>query len=191
MTSTAKLSERTSEIEAFLDALTGVAPTASTYCDGWTAHDLLAHVVAGGEELHRLVAAALAGDDAQGTRAFDEREAPLVALPDRELRERMTAGGLGLLASLDQLHDRDPLATVAFTGADLTPMQVMTHVRSELALHRWDLIGDDDVGRQLLGQHDLLVHGRWVLEHMPTLAESARRPANDENDLLLLWGRRP
>lgn len=58
-------------------------------------------------------------------------------------------------------------------------------------LHRWDLIGDDEVGRDLLAQPDLLGHGRWVLEHMPSLAEARARPADDKSDLLVLWGRRP
>jgi hypothetical protein len=33
-----------------------------------------------------------------------------------------------------------------------------THMRSESAVHRWDLVGDDTVSGQLLGQPDLLVH---------------------------------
>lgn len=190
MTSTTKPSDRVAEIGAFLNTLPDVAPDAPTRCDGWTAHDLLAHVVAGGEELRPLVAAALAGDPVPATRAFAVREAPFVAMPDTELRDRLAAGGLGLLAALDELHARDRDATVAFTGAHLTAMQLMTHVRSELALHRWDLIGDDEVGRELLAQPDLLAHGRWVLERMPSLAEAKRRPADDRNDLLVLWGRR-
>jgi len=33
-----------------------------------------------------------------------------------------------------------------------------THMRSEDALHRWDIAGDDDRSRELLGQADLLAH---------------------------------
>jgi hypothetical protein len=79
---------------------------------------------------------------------------------------------------------------VAFTGADLTAEGLMTHVRSELALHRWDLIGDDAVGRGLLAQPELLAHGRWVLTNMPTLEESRGRVDDDRGSLLVLWGRR-
>ena len=183
-------SDRTLEIEAFLAALAYVDPEDATRCDSWTAHDLLAHVVAGGEELHRLVSAALAGDPALPTRGFAERERPFVAMADDELRHRLTAGGLGLLVALDELHLRDPSATVAFTGAELTAMQIHTHLRSELAIHRWDLVGDDAVGAQLLEQPDLLEHGRWVLEQMPSLVESRPRPAADQGALLGLWGRR-
>lgn len=191
MNASAKPSDRTAEIEAFLGALPDVDPQAPTRCDGWTAHDLLAHVVAGGEELHRLVAARLESVAVPPTRAFAEREAPFVAMPDAELRDLLTSGGLGLLVALDELHGRDPSATVAFTGAELTAMQLMAHVRSELAIHRWDLVGEDDIGRRLLAQPDLLAHGRWVLDQMPSLAEARRRPADDRSDLLVLWGRRP
>ena len=34
----------------------------------------------------------------------------------------------------------------------------LTHMRSEDALHRWDLVGDDDTSTALLGQQDLLNH---------------------------------
>jgi uncharacterized protein (TIGR03083 family) len=170
--------------------LPAIDPSAPTRCPGWTAHDLLAHVVAGGEEMGRLVSSALAGQPVPATRAFAEREAPLRALPDAALRSRLTDGGLGLLMALDELHGRDPAATVAFTGAELTATQLMTHVRSELALHRWDLVGDDDVSRALLAQPDLLAHGRWVVRNMPSLDEARRRPSDDRDDLLVLWGRR-
>lgn len=37
------------------------------------------------------------------------------------------------------------------------------HVRSELALHRWDLVGDDDTGTVLLAQEALTDHAVAVL----------------------------
>jgi len=159
-------------------------------CDDWTARDLLAHVAAGGDELHRLVASALAGEAVPEIRAFANREAPFAAMPDPDLRDGLAADGLRLLVALAELHSRDPNATIALTGADLTATQLMTHVRSELVLHRWDLIGDNDLGTSLLAQPDLLVHGRWVLKHMPSLAEARRRDDGAHNDLLALWGRR-
>jgi uncharacterized protein (TIGR03083 family) len=188
VTDSATPSEQFAEITAFLDTLSDVDPDAPTFCAGWTAHDLLAHLVAGGEEMRRLVAAKLAGRPVPATRPFAEREAPFVALPDDELRDLM--GRPGLLRALDELYGCDPSATVAFTGAELTATQLMTHVRSELTLHRWDLIGDDDVGRALLAQPDLLAHGRFVLGQMLSLAEARNRPADDHGDLLVLWGRR-
>lgn len=188
MSDRARPSEHLAEIAAFRDTLSDVDPAAPTFCVGWTAHDLLAHLVAGGAEMHRLVAAKLAGHPVPATRPFAEREPAYVALPDDALRDRMVRPGL--VVALDELHDRDPSATVAFTGAELTATQLMTHVRSELALHRWDLIGDDDVGRSLLAQPDLLAHGRSVLGQMLSLAEARNRPADDQGDLLVLWGRR-
>jgi len=35
------------ELTAFLTALEASAPDAPTRCEGWTTHDLLAHLVAG------------------------------------------------------------------------------------------------------------------------------------------------
>jgi hypothetical protein len=39
----------------------------------------------------------------------------------------------------------------------------VTHLRSELALHRWDLVGDDETSTALLGQFELTQHAVAVL----------------------------
>lgn len=95
-----------------------------------------------------------------------------------------------ITAFVAALDATDPETTVAFTGAELTANQLMTHIRSELTVHRWDLLGDDPTSAALLAQPDLLTHGRLVLTHMPTLAEAHHRPTHDRDDLLVLWGRR-
>ena len=33
-----------------------------------------------------------------------------------------------------------------------------TELRSEDAIHRWDLVGDDAISHELLSQHDLFIH---------------------------------
>ena len=43
------------ELAAFNDALDRTAPDAPTRCERWSAHDLLAHMVAGTEEMARLI----------------------------------------------------------------------------------------------------------------------------------------
>ncbi len=174
------------ELTAFLAALDQTEPGAPTRCDEWTAHDLLAHMVAGTEEMARLVEIAAAGRDVPPTRAFDEREAPWRALADGELRGAFFDVGArfgGALATLPSGR------LVPFTGWAMNVDQLRTHARSELVLHRWDLVGDDEVGAQLLAQPDLLRHGRVVLAEMATLPEARRRPRPDD-DLLALWGRR-
>ncbi|MEO7005820.1 MAG: hypothetical protein ABI275_08280, partial [Terrimesophilobacter sp.] len=51
------------------------------------------------------------------------------------------------------------------------------HMRQEFALHRWDLIGDDDEGDALLGQPELLEHSVGLLDHW-LLARGLERDAS-------------
>jgi uncharacterized protein (TIGR03083 family) len=174
------------EVTAFLTALDTTEPDAPTRCDGWTAHDLLAHLVAGTEEMGRLVSLALRGAPPSPTRAFDEREAPWRAVPDGDLRLAFLEEGATYVDLLDRLPD-DVL--VPFTGWEMTRDELRLHGRSELTLHRWDLVGDDEISADLLGQTELLAHGRKVMERMPSLLESRRVPQPGD-DVLALWGRR-
>jgi hypothetical protein len=48
------------------------------------------------------------------------------------------------------------------------------HSRSEAAIHRWDIVGEDDVSTELLSQPELTAHAVKVLNRMPVLNESAR-----------------
>ena len=174
------------ELIAFLDALDRSAPGKATHCSAWTTHDLLAHMVAGTEEMTRLATLAAADGPDPVTRSFVEREAPWRATADDELREAFVPAGARLVCALDAL----PVGTtVAFTGWAMTADQLRLHARSELALHRRDLVGDDDTGNHLLAQPELIAHGRSVLVHMPTLHEARRTPRPDD-DLLTMWGRR-
>ena len=173
------------ELTAFLDALDQTPPDAPTRCARWSAHDLLAHMVAGTEEMARLVELAAAGRTDEPTRPFAGREAPWRTCPDPELRIAFFEVGGRFLAALDALPAGQ---LVPFTGWAMSVEQLRTHARSELVLHRWDLIGDDDISARLLDQPDLIAHGRAVLAAMPTLAEARRAPRADD-DLLSLWGR--
>jgi uncharacterized protein (TIGR03083 family) len=174
------------ELTAFLAALDQTEPEAQTRCDEWTAHDLLAHMVAGTEEMARLVEVAAADRPVPPTRAFDEREAPWRALADADLRGAFLDVGRRFAGALESLPSG---RLVPFTGWAMTDGQLRTHARSELVLHRWDLVGDDEQGARLLAQPELLRHGRTALAEMPTLAEARRTPRPDD-DLLALWGRR-
>ena len=174
------------EITAFLTALDVTEPNAPTRCTDWTAHDLLAHLVAGTEEMARLIGLAADGAPPSPTRGFTEREAPWRAVPDAELRAEFLEIGATYLASLDLLPSD---VHVPFTGWDMTADELRMHGRSELALHRWDLVGDDDTSAGLLAQPQLIAHAHKVLANMPTLAEARRVPLPGE-DLLTIWGRR-
>jgi hypothetical protein len=59
-----------------------------------------------------------------------------------------------------------------FTGRKFTVPQFSTHLRSESALHRWDIVGDDDISEQLLTQADLTRHAVDLLNTLPLLYEA-------------------
>jgi uncharacterized protein (TIGR03083 family) len=186
------------ELEAFLRALAVTPADAPTACAGWSAHELVAHLAAGSREMARLVNRRLAlGPEADigPTVPFDEREPPYRALSDRVLRRMFVREGLALTDAIVRLIHAGPDATVTFTGWDMTANEMITHGRSELVLHRWDLVGFDALSRRLLDDVELLAHGRKVLAHMglhespPEAAPPAG--ASGPSALLTLWGRYP
>jgi hypothetical protein len=186
------------ELEAFMSALASVPADAPTACEEWTAHDLVAHMAAGSEEMTRLINARLQGGpdvDIGPTRTFDEREAPHRAMADRALRRRFVVKGLELTDAILRLQAVGPDATVTFTGWDMTASEMIRHGESELTLHRWDLVGSDAVSLQLLSRPELLSHGQKVLARMGlTRSPSAPEEGLGESGpraLLALWGRDP
>jgi hypothetical protein len=88
-----------------------------------------------------------------------------------------------------------PDVTVPFTGWDMTAAEMVMHGRSELSLHRWDLIGSDQTSMQLLAQPELFAHGTKVLAHMaltpPSQNGQGTAPSAGPVALLELWGRDP
>jgi uncharacterized protein (TIGR03083 family) len=186
------------ELEAFLRVLGATAPDAPTACEGWSAHELVAHLAAGSKEMARLVNRRLElgpGADIGPTIPFEEREPPCRALSDRVLRRMFVREGLALTDAILRLQKAGPGATVTFTGSDMTVDEMVRHGRSELVLHRWDLVGSDATSRQLLDDPQLLEHGRHVLVQMG-LSEAALGPyaghgLTNAEALLLLWGRDP
>ncbi len=164
---------RPDEVGEFFTTLLATPPYRSTACRGWTAHELVAHMAAGAAEEADLIEAALAGTP-RATRSFEEREPPYQALADDELRERLVHEAGRLTLALDRLaqHDED---RVLFTGRSMSAADFAMHSRSECALHRWDLVGRDDVGWAMLGQPALTKHAMGVLTSMSTLPEA---PAN-------------
>jgi uncharacterized protein (TIGR03083 family) len=162
------------EARAVVATLEEVAPSSPTACAGWTAHDIVAHFAAGSKETADLIEEKLAGFPPRRTKAFEDREPPYRALADDELRaawqrevQRKTEAQRAL-AALGQN------ATFEFTGATMTAAQSATHSRSEAAVHRWDMAGDDAISDELLAQPELTRHAIWVLDAMPVLNESAR-----------------
>ena len=149
---------------AFLTALAGTAAHAPTACTSWTAHDLVAHLAAGAAEMASLTEAAVAGLPARATAGFAAREAPFTAMDDERLRARLVTEALRLDAAVGALEERG--GHVSFSGRLLSPADLRMHGRSEAALHRWDLAGDDDVGDALLAGPELTAHAVKTLNAM-------------------------
>ena len=152
------------EATALLDTLTHAAPTASTRCPRWTAHELVAHLAAGAKEMADLAEAHPGGNPPRATRPFADREGPFVAMDNAVLRDVLMVEALRLAAAIDALASAD--GTLVFSQSVLGAPQLRLHGRVEAAMHRWDLVGDDDVGDELLGQPDLTSHSLTVLSAM-------------------------
>ena len=159
------------------NALQDADPRAPTACTGWVVRDVVAHLAAGAQEIADLIEEHLAGGPARATRSFAEREAPWRALPDDELWAGWRDQSLRKVDAVVRLADRGDDAAIAFTGRPFTATELVTHARSEAALHRWDVIGDDDVSADLLSQPDLTDHAVAVLDTLRVLAEAPARRA--------------
>src|SRR4051812_43087649 len=126
------------ELRALLATLHHVKPDDPAQCEQWSAHDLVSHLAAGSREMAEL----LESPHTRPTRDFAEREEPYRRMGDGRLRRAFVVEGLRLVSAIERR--RTP---VVFTGAELTVDQVVTHARSELILHRFDLTGGDDIDR--------------------------------------------
>jgi uncharacterized protein (TIGR03083 family) len=163
-----------SEGRALLAAIDALPPSAPTACTGWTAHEIVAHLTAGAKEIADLIEESIARQPPRPTLAFEEREAPFRALRHDQLRDRLVAENRRKLAAYAALTARTEDPAITFTGTRITAAELEMHSRSEAAIHRWDLVGDDKTSGDLLAQWDLTLHAVKVLNRMPVLNESAR-----------------
>jgi hypothetical protein len=146
------------ELTALLAALDKVEPNALTSCAGWDAHHIAAHICGNYEEIEQHVTAFGEGRPLERTRTWEEREQPLRALDHTILLGRIEARAAATAAVIGHVLDEQPEAELTWTSRTVRIAGFPTHLRSEDALHRWDLVGDDETSHQLLGQQDLLVH---------------------------------
>jgi hypothetical protein len=153
--------------------LADVRPDASTACSAWSVHDIVAHLAAGAKEHADLIEHRLSGRPERATRGFEERELPFRALDHDTLMGRLVDEISRKQRAYEALAaSEDP--SIAFTGTRLTKEKSALHSRSEAALHRWDITGDDDTSQTLLSQPELASHAVWVLDNMAVLDESAQ-----------------
>ncbi len=173
--------QQSREAEAFLEARRAIAPDVVSACAGWTAHEVTAHLVAGAVEISRHLEPYPNGEPVPATRGFEEREAPFRAMSDPELMRRLELEEQRLRGLLGDVLAADPGAVVPWSGRTMPVAMFQPHLRSEFAVHRWDITGDDGVGDELLAQPELTAHAVRALGPM-LLASGARRdPSPDQN----------
>jgi hypothetical protein len=171
--------ERSLEASAFFETLNTADPTAVSACDGWTTHDVVAHVAGIAVEVNRHLDPFLQGDAVPTTRSFEVREAPLRALDHAELLRRGEAEETQMRAPVAEVLARDPEAVIQWTGRQMVVATFITRLRNEHALHRWDMVGDDEVGLALLGQAALTEHSVEVLGEILLRVGRAQDPEPD------------
>jgi hypothetical protein len=152
------MTERSREAVAFIETIDKTAPQAVSACDGWTTHEIAAHVTAIAVEVIRHLDPYLHGDPVPKTRSFEEREAPLQAMEHAALLRRLDAEEARMRRLVDDVLDGEPDAVIPWTGRHLAVAKFIPHLRNEHALHRWDIAGDDDTSGELLGDMDLVDH---------------------------------
>jgi uncharacterized protein (TIGR03083 family) len=160
------------ESTELMKTLAGADASATTACSQWTVHDLVAHLAAGAKENADLIEDTLAGRPTRETLGFAEREAPFVAMPDEQLRDQLVHQTGRKVAAMEALSAKGPEATYQFTGRPFSAALAQTHTRSEAAIHRWDIVGDDETSAELLSAPELTRHAVEILNTLPMLYEA-------------------
>jgi uncharacterized protein (TIGR03083 family) len=168
------------EIDAFLDSLADVPPNAVTACAGWTAHELVAHLVSGVEAIASQADAHLDGRAIPEFGSFAEREVGFWGIDDDELRRRLEDGERRMTEGLHAVRARSGDTPVPGIGWGMAIDDVELHLRQEFAVHRWDLVGDDDAGDELLARPELLDHSVRILADSLLRVGRARDPRAGE-----------
>jgi hypothetical protein len=52
----------------------------------------------------------------------------------------------------------------------MTAERLRAHSHSEAALHRWDLVGDDDISIRLVSDPSMVTHALAAFDALPALA---------------------
>jgi uncharacterized protein (TIGR03083 family) len=143
---------------AFAETLSQFGPSALTACTDWTVHDLVVHMVSGADEILRHLKPALDQAPIPATRSFAEREGAWADVADDDLRNQLPTLVAQVNQHLDDLLAREPGHIMAWSGRQMPTSMFRSHLRNEFALHRWDMIGSDDVSIQLFSDPSLTAH---------------------------------
>lgn len=175
------INDRSQEAEAFLEALDRTAPDVVSTCEGWTTHEVTAHMVANCVEVSRHLEPYLEGRDVPPTRTWEEREASYRAMEDHRLRRLLEGEEAKMRRLIDQVLEREPDAAIPWTGRQMVVEKFVPHMRNEFAVHRWDFVGDDDVSVSALSQKELTEHAVTVLGKL-LLGRGMERDPDPEHD---------
>lgn len=162
---------RDEAMRAFISSLSGLQASAPTWCSGWSAHELTAHVTAAAAERADLIEEYLAGRPTRATRSWEVREPPFRALPDPVLRKQLVEHAARFESAVAALDAGD---TIMYTGWEMTAQRLEMHSHSEAVLHRWDLVGDDDLSVRLLSDPAMITHALAAFNALPALVEACR-----------------
>lgn len=168
------------EIDAFLESLADVPPNAVTACAGWTAHELVAHLVSGVEAIASQAEAHGEGREIPVFGSFAEREFAFWDVDDAVLRHRLEDGERRMTDGLHAVRASGGDTPIPGIGWGMAIDDVELHLRQEFAVHRWDLVGDDDEGDELLARPELLDHSVRLLAEPLLAAGRARDPSPDQ-----------
>jgi hypothetical protein len=173
--------ERSVEAEAFVATIDAAEPELVSACAGWTTHEIAAHVTGITVEVSRHLEPYLQGEPVPRTRSFEEREAPLQALGHADLLKRLDSEETRMRFLVAEVLAREPGAVIRWTGRHMAVAKFIPHLRNEHALHRWDVAGEDDLSRQLLGREDLVDHSVGELGKILLVAGRNRDPDPDSD----------
>lgn len=158
------------EVDALLTTLHDLPPESLTACVDWTVRNIAAHMAGNYDEVTRHVRAHAAGDPLTTTRGFAEREAAYLELRYDELLSVVEQGDATMRTEVCAVLDSEPDAELRWTGRQMKIASFLTHLRSECALHRWDMVGDDVVSMRMLGEYELLEHAVTAIGARPMTA---------------------
>jgi hypothetical protein len=173
-----KPTSRPVEAEELLTALQDLSPQALTACPEWTVHDIGAHLAGVYEEVTRHVQAYAAGTPLRSTRSFEEREAPFKELSAPELLRTVDREEQRMRQEIRAVIGAEPDATLWWTGRWMRVDAFLSHLRSECAIHRWDMYGEDEVSMKLLQQFDLFKHAVTNIGSKPLCARGITKYGN-------------
>ncbi|OPX05574.1 maleylpyruvate isomerase N-terminal domain-containing protein [Mycobacterium sp. AT1] len=167
------MSDQQDRVETFLASIGSKPADASTACTDWTAHNIAAHLAAGFEEVYVLIQNTLAGQPTRDTRTFVEREAPFLEMDHETLLQSLREHLTKTAEVLTDFRAAGPDAVFEFFGHPFTAEEMTRHLDSELAIHRWDFMGDDEISEQQLSNPAFTRHAVFLLNALPMLAEGA------------------